>query len=695
MFLSSSQGELILIIDVQSSVVRGSLVHKSPTASLPSVIYTRNVAIPYKVGSGSDYLIRMALQGVGEIVQAVRANLQAEQNAESLPRRVSAIHYVLSSPWVVSQAKTISMEFKEDTAISRAYITGMIWEERAKMTANAADDIRVIEEKVFDVRLNGYSVASWESKHTKELGISFVVSIAGGRMIDRFIEVVEGLVHRKDHVQFHSSLFLQHVGIQKVLPDSSDYALIHIHGELTDVAIIHGHSCSFFGSYPFGIQHIIRTIAQETNTTEDAARNMPCTSAMLLTGQTDTCLTFQYAPTPTQDLLALAFSYRTSTERAPELCVESEEGCINQFLRESVGPQTAWSRITQLMPLEGKRPQSIALLSDSENNPSPPDPAIHVSLVQYKDVVATQHTFLMERVATLPESTVENWPTILDEASRRGSSLELAFPLGPNSMMTQRNIWLENLSSPVTNCRSGQEGQTGSVQKTVRDTAAEYASQGHAIACTSLTYRDLSDVWGYVLHVVGQSLEGAGLHYTLLNPTTKRFDAEYTSGEHSIERYHPFLPSTHPIRKGSTVYTFTLTLESLSGETNRAIVDQVELIPLPLAWLRQIRTTVVDTKNDMQIAARMNNPTVVSNTSSWLTFVHSAVVDVHDTQGTQDTQNARGLVVLPQSFDQGWLGIPLYRWWEGSEHVIWNGWANGWLLPKGKKWQNNLLKKAN
>jgi hypothetical protein len=414
------------------------------------------------------------------------------------------------------------------------------------------------------------------------------------------------------------------------------------------------------------------------------ARNMPCTSAMLLTGQTDTCLTFQYAPTPTQDLLALAFSYRTSTERAPELCVESEEGCINQFLRESVGPQTAWSRITQLMPLEGKRPQSIALLSDSENNPSPPDPAIHVSLVQYKDVVATQHTFLMERVATLPESTVENWPTILDEASRRGSSLELAFPLGPNSMMTQRNIWLENLSSPVTNCRSGQEGQTGSVQKTVRDTAAEYASQGHAIACTSLTYRDLSDVWGYVLHVVGQSLEGAGLHYTLLNPTTKRFDAEYTSGEHSIERYHPFLPSTHPIRKGSTVYTFTLTLESLSGETNRAIVDQVELIPLPLAWLRQIRTTVVDTKNDMQIAARMNNPTVVSNTSSWLTFVHSAVVDVHDTQGTQDTQNARGLVVLPQSFDQGWLGIPLYRWWEGSEHVIWNGWANGWLLPKGQ-----------
>lgn len=274
MFLSSSQGELILIIDVQSSVVRGSLVHKRPAAAIPSVIYTHNVVIPYKSGGGSDYLIKMALRGVQEVVQAIRANLQAEQNAETLPRRISAIHYVLSSPWVVSQAKTISMTFKENIAISRAYITGLIWEERAKMTAKTGDDIRVIEEKVFDVRLNGYSVASWESKHTKELGVSFVVSIAGGRMIDRFIEAVESLVHRKDHVHFHSSLFLQHVGIQKIIPDSSDYALIHIHGELTDVAIIHGHSCSFFGSYPFGIQSMLRAIAEESKTTEDAAESI-------------------------------------------------------------------------------------------------------------------------------------------------------------------------------------------------------------------------------------------------------------------------------------------------------------------------------------------------------------------------------------------------------------------------------------
>lgn len=283
MFFSSSQGELMLVIDVQSSIMRGSLVHLV-TGNIPTVLYTYDISIPYKSGGGSSRLIKMILRGIEEIIQVIRANIRSEENLGKIPRHISKVHYVLSSPWVVSQAKIISTEFKVDTVISREYIMGIIGEERTKMTSSAKDDIRVIEEKVFDVQLNGYSVASWESKHTKELGVSFVVSVAGGRMIERFVEVCESIVSHKDHIQFHSSLFLQHIGIQKIIPDSSNYALIHVHGELTDVAIIHAHVCSFFGSYPFGIQYIIRTIAKETKTTDDAALS---TLNLIIKGEID------------------------------------------------------------------------------------------------------------------------------------------------------------------------------------------------------------------------------------------------------------------------------------------------------------------------------------------------------------------------------------------------------------------------
>lgn len=262
----------MLIIDVQSSVVRGALVH-SHQSGIPSIIYTHDVSIPYKPHTGSSYLIKMVLRGIQEINEAVRSNLSVSAASGSIPGKVSSVHFVLSSPWVVSQAKTISLSFKDDTSINRAFIADVVAGERKKMSANA-DDIRVIEEKVFDVRLNGYSVSSWESRHTRELGVSFVVSIAGGRMIDKFIQEVSSVVHKTNRIHFHSSIFLQHLGIQKTMPRSDSYALIHVHGELTDVALVREGFCTFFGSYPFGVQHIIRTVASEMKTSEANAESM-------------------------------------------------------------------------------------------------------------------------------------------------------------------------------------------------------------------------------------------------------------------------------------------------------------------------------------------------------------------------------------------------------------------------------------
>ncbi|MDQ2932866.1 MAG: hypothetical protein M3Q80_00605 [bacterium] len=273
MFFSHSKGELILILDVQSSIVRGTLVHSSEE-HLPTILYTHNVPIAYKHHARSGYLVKMALKGVHEVINEVLKHIHVRATTEEIPKKISKVHYVLSSPWVVSQAKILSVSFKKDTAINRPYILNLIAEERAKLISGQGGaetkDITIIEEKVFDVRLNGYSVASWDNQETKELEVSFVASLAGGRMVNRFVEACDHAVHRSK-VQLHSSLFLQHVGIQTIISDRSSYALIHVHGELTDVAIIHAHSCTFFGSYPFGIHTVVRTLAREANISEQSA----------------------------------------------------------------------------------------------------------------------------------------------------------------------------------------------------------------------------------------------------------------------------------------------------------------------------------------------------------------------------------------------------------------------------------------
>lgn len=282
MFFSSTKDTLTLIIDVQSSILRGTLA-LSRSGNISRIINTHSVYIPYKPKAGSGYLIKMALKGVDELVRDALVYVQAHHHEDAFPKKIAKVHYVLSSPWIVSQAKTLSTTFTQDTVISQSYVAGMIWEERKKMVSKLADDVRIIEEKVFDVRLNGYSVASWQSKHTRDLGVSFIVSIAGGRMVDMFIDACRDIVAPSD-VGFHSSLFLQHIGMQIIIPNLTSYAIIHVHGELTDVAVINQRSCTFFGSYPYGVHTIVRKMSEKLKTTGDSAES---TINMILKGDLD------------------------------------------------------------------------------------------------------------------------------------------------------------------------------------------------------------------------------------------------------------------------------------------------------------------------------------------------------------------------------------------------------------------------
>jgi len=265
-FSQPTKGSLILILDIQSSVVRASLVHMQG-AEIPQIIFTYSKNVPYRPGTGSGRLVSVTVSAVKEIMGAVLQFMKSHAPSEGFPKKIDGTHYVLSSPWVISQAKTISVTFPQSTEVSAKLISGIIGKERSKLIPNAEmvnNKIDIIEEKVFNIELNGYSVTEWKGKRTKKLDISFAVSIAGNNTSELFRDACT-IVPRKK-IFFHSSLLLQQIAIQHLMPHKSAYTLIHVHGELTDVAVINHHSCTFFGSYPVGVYTVIRRIAEGQKT---------------------------------------------------------------------------------------------------------------------------------------------------------------------------------------------------------------------------------------------------------------------------------------------------------------------------------------------------------------------------------------------------------------------------------------------
>ncbi len=281
MFFSSkkTKDRLDLILDIQSSVVRGALMLVRP-GSPPRIIWTMSTDIPYRAQGGSAYIIKMGVRAVEETATAAHAYIRDTHGKEPLPDRIDAVHCVLSSPWIVSRARTVSQTFPKETVITKARLGDIIKTERRELSGEGEKGLISMEEKIFDVRLNGYSVSVWEGVSAKNLEVSFAISIAGVRMIERFKEAAKRAAPREE-IRFHSSLLLQYTGIGLALPArrpgmsvSGPYVLVHIHGELTDLVVTDGRSCIFFGSHPIGINTIIRKVAHALKISEPTADSL-------------------------------------------------------------------------------------------------------------------------------------------------------------------------------------------------------------------------------------------------------------------------------------------------------------------------------------------------------------------------------------------------------------------------------------
>jgi cell division ATPase FtsA len=270
LFGKSPQGSLILILDIQSSIVRASVVHLQKD-KLPTIVYAFTKNVPYRQNTGSGRIVQVTLDALKEIMTEVHHFLETQASKLHLPKKLHEAHIALSSPWVISQAKTLTHTFKQPIEITEKLILDIIAEERNSLIPETlkGNKVDLIEEKISNVRLNGYIVHDWKGKRSSDIEVSFTISIAGSNTSDLLRSVCT--IVPRNRIYFHSSLLLQYIAIAQVLPTQSAYTLVHVHGELTDVAVIDHNSCIFFGSYPVGAYSVIRKVAKEGNTDVEVA----------------------------------------------------------------------------------------------------------------------------------------------------------------------------------------------------------------------------------------------------------------------------------------------------------------------------------------------------------------------------------------------------------------------------------------
>ncbi len=241
-----------LVVEIQSDMVSGSVVHFSENAE-PVIMYHVSARSDHKDQRSSDHITRTML--------ALVENISAKIIRDGMGRSIGDVHFVLSSPWVVSKAKKVRVEYEEEMVISSDIVESIVEEGRNKVLGESDEDIVLIEQKICDIQLNGYSVDSYVDRKARRLEVSFVLSLSSDEVMKKMRLAVSKHIHFHNDY-YHSAFLLHYVSARMSAVDGEEYALVHVHGELTDIVTIRGGFSSDIGSFPFGSSTLLRNISE-------------------------------------------------------------------------------------------------------------------------------------------------------------------------------------------------------------------------------------------------------------------------------------------------------------------------------------------------------------------------------------------------------------------------------------------------
>ena len=261
----NTESGISLIIDIQSDLVRVALISFSNTDK-PHVIYTSNQSISFESKVDGNRITELMVKSVSDICnRMVRDGI----------KDIKSVHYILSSPWVIPQSKTVKIEYDTETEIKDSTILDIINKERKELSAKFKEgnlskeyeyDIAFIEENIFDVKLNGYSVSEYKGKKAKFLEISFATTFSSDKVLKKLDKMIKNFIKVKKF-HYHSALLLRYTALRLLIDNKNEYISVHVHGELTDIVIIRNNFSSHLSSFPFGRTTMVRMLAESMKNT--------------------------------------------------------------------------------------------------------------------------------------------------------------------------------------------------------------------------------------------------------------------------------------------------------------------------------------------------------------------------------------------------------------------------------------------
>jgi len=266
---SKEKDELTLVFHIGSSMVGGALF-LAQKSGVPKIIFSVTEPILVEEIIDSNRFLSLMVKSLQVVADKVyHARLGA-------PARIFC---VLSSPWYISQTRTISLKKNTPFIFTAKLAEELVQkeikifeEERSAKYINMDNMFRTIELKNIKTILNGYETSKPLNQKAKELEITVLFSTGGDKVLKKIEDTVSKHFHFKS-IKFSSFAMASFTTVRDLNTKGEDFLLVDIGGEITDVFMVKKNILRESISFPLGRNFLTRGVATGLNCTLEEANS--------------------------------------------------------------------------------------------------------------------------------------------------------------------------------------------------------------------------------------------------------------------------------------------------------------------------------------------------------------------------------------------------------------------------------------
>lgn len=268
---SKTQLKFGAILEIGSGSVLSSIVVSDATKTVPEVIWSKREYATRKADTDSTTSIKSVITALMNAVLQLESEGKASLKQRYPHAKIGTIQVSMTAPWSYTITKVIGYNKEEPFEISQSLIDTLINTADKKITEELKENeladelgLSIMTRATTDIQANDYKIENPVGKSATNVTLTQISAVAQTYLTNAIADINDK-VFKGAKIERYSFMLMFHCIIRDMTNQLSEYCLVDITYEATEIGLVRGGILRYCTHTPIGISTLARSIAKVIN----------------------------------------------------------------------------------------------------------------------------------------------------------------------------------------------------------------------------------------------------------------------------------------------------------------------------------------------------------------------------------------------------------------------------------------------